>query len=56
MSAIDLSDKLDLFKRHNLKELGLLGIGGTSEVLLVEDQLGQRFALKRLLGQYRMVH
>ena len=53
MSAIDLSDKLDLFKRHNLKELGLLGIGGTSEVLLVEDQLGQRFALKRLLGQYR---
>ena len=53
MSNFDLSDQLDLFKRHNLKELALLGIGGTSEVLLVEDETGQRFALKRLLGQYR---
>ncbi len=53
MSDLDLSKKLDLFKRYKLKELCLLGIGGTSEVLLVEDEHGKRFALKRLLGQYR---
>lgn len=53
MTNLNLNDKLDLFKRYKLKNLALLGIGGTSEVLLVEDQKGKRYALKRLLGQYR---
>ena len=53
MSEIDLSQKLDLLKKYGLRTIELLGIGGTSEVTLVENQEGARFALKRLLGQYR---
>lgn len=55
MSDLNLSGQLDLFSRYKLTSLGLLGVGGTSEILLVENDKGERFALKRLLGQYRTI-
>lgn len=53
MSDLNLNDKLDLLSRYKLKALALIGVGGTSEIFLVENEEGERFALKRLLGQYR---
>ena len=53
MSSPTLNTRLDLYERYRLRPIHLLGIGGTSEVTLVEVQGGERYALKRLLGQYR---
>ena len=44
---------LDPLTRYGLKPKKLLGVGGTSEVILVEDEQGRHFAMKRLLGPYR---
>lgn len=53
MDIPNLTEQLDIFKRYELTPVKLIGVGGTSEVLLVQDETGKLFALKRLLGQYR---
>lgn len=49
-----LEVQLNPLTQRGIEVEGLLGVGGTSEVLRVRNAEGERFALKRLLGHFRM--
>ena len=53
VESVALQTHLHPLMKRGLTVERLLGIGGTSEVVLARDKSGKAYALKRLLGQFR---